>query len=60
MLDQIRMSGETQSKACGLFKLTFDEFITMCDEQYEYDIIKFKNGDVVNKLGENTRGEPRY
>lgn len=54
------MSGETQSKACGLFKLTFDEFITMCDEQYEYDIIKFKNGDVVNKLGENTRGEPRY
>jgi len=31
----------------------FDEFITLCDEQYEYGLIEFKNGDVVNKPGEN-------
>lgn len=33
--------------------LMFDEFITLCDEQYEYGLIEFKNGDVVNKPGEN-------
>ncbi len=33
--------------------LMFDEFITLCDEQYEYGLIEFKNGDVVNGPGEN-------
>ena len=31
----------------------FDEFITLCDEQYEYGLIEFKNGDLVNMPGEN-------
>jgi hypothetical protein len=33
--------------------LTFEEFIALCDEQYEDGLIEFKNGDVVNKPGEN-------
>ena len=31
----------------------FQEFIDLCDEQYEYGLIEFKNGDIVNKPGEN-------
>lgn len=31
----------------------FEEFIALCDEQYEYGLIEFKNGDVINKPGEN-------
>ncbi len=38
------MSGDT---------LMFDEFITLCDEQYEYGLIEFKNGDMINGPGEN-------
>mmetsp|Transcript_5106 Transcript_5106/g.11300 ORF Transcript_5106/g.11300 Transcript_5106/m.11300 type:complete len:213 (-) Transcript_5106:177-815(-) len=62
LLDEIRASGETQSEACQLFNanlemsgddLMFDEFITLCDEQYEYGLIEFKNGDVLNAPGEN-------
>ncbi|KAL7431334.1 hypothetical protein ACHAXH_002337 [Discostella pseudostelligera] len=62
LLDDIRASGETQSEACQLFnanlemsgdKLMFDEFITLCDEQYEYGLIEFKNGDITNGPGEN-------
>ncbi|KAL7509237.1 hypothetical protein ACHAXN_006261 [Cyclotella atomus] len=62
MLDAIRASGETQSSACELFNanlemsgdsLMFQEFIDLCDEQYEYGLIEFKNGDIVNKPGEN-------
>ena len=34
-------------------KLMFDEFITLCDEQYEYGLIEFKNGDINNGPGEN-------
>jgi len=34
-------------------KLMFDEFITLCDEQYEYGLIEFKNGDITNGPGEN-------
>lgn len=33
--------------------LMFEEFIALCDEQYEYGLIEFKNGDVINKPGEN-------
>jgi len=33
--------------------LKFEEFIELCDEQYEYGLIEFKNGDIVNKPGEN-------
>ncbi|EED89958.1 predicted protein [Thalassiosira pseudonana CCMP1335] len=62
LLDEIRAAGETQSEACQLFNanlemsgddLMFDEFITLCDEQYEYGLIEFKNGDVLNAPGEN-------
>ena len=62
MLDEIKASGETQSEACELFNanlemsgesLMFEEFITLCDEQYEDGLIEFKNGDIVNKAGEN-------
>lgn len=31
----------------------FQEFIDLCDEQYEYGLIEFKNGDIVNQPGEN-------
>ena len=34
-------------------ELMFDEFITLCDEQYEYGLIEFKNGDIINMPGEN-------
>jgi hypothetical protein len=33
--------------------LMFEEFIALCDEQYEYGLIEFKNGEVINKPGEN-------
>lgn len=61
-LDKILEDGETQSEACDLFNanlemsgddLKFEEFIELCDEQYEYGLIEFKNGDIVNKPGEN-------
>jgi len=61
-LDAIREAGETQSEACDLFNanlemsgddLMFQEFIDMCDEQYEDGLIEFKNGDIVNKPNEN-------
>jgi hypothetical protein len=62
MLDEIRASGEMQNSACDLFNanlemsgddLTFEEFITHCDENYEDGLIEFKNGDIVNKPNEN-------
>jgi len=62
MLDNIRAAGETQSDACELFNanlemsgddLMFEDFITLCDEQYEYGLIQFKNGDITNQSGEN-------
>ena len=31
----------------------FDEFLTLCDEQYESGLVEFKNGDMVNMPGEN-------
>ncbi|KAL7549342.1 hypothetical protein ACHAWF_012635 [Thalassiosira exigua] len=33
--------------------LQFQEFLDLCDEQYEYGLVEFKNGDLVNKPGEN-------
>ena len=33
--------------------LMFEEFIELCDNEYEYGLIEFKNGDIVNKEGEN-------
>jgi len=62
MLDEIRAAGETQSDACELFNanlemggddLKFAEFVELVNEQYETGLLEFKNGDVVNKPGEN-------
>ena len=33
--------------------LMFQEFLDLCDEQYEYGLIEFKNGDIMNAPGEN-------
>lgn len=40
------MTGDTSS-------LSFQEFLDLCDEQYEYGLIEFKNGDMKNNPGEN-------
>mmetsp|Transcript_38850 Transcript_38850/g.90353 ORF Transcript_38850/g.90353 Transcript_38850/m.90353 type:complete len:202 (+) Transcript_38850:347-952(+) len=62
MLDEIREVGETLSEQAELFnanfemssdELMFEEFIEMVDECYEYGLIEFKNGDIVNEPGEN-------
>merc|ERR1712176_1375278 len=62
MLDEIRASGETVPEPCELFNanlemsgddLMFGEFVEMVDESYESQLLEFKNGDVVNKPGEN-------
>lgn len=64
MLDEIRESGETLAEACELFNanlemndsddlLMFEDVIGVIDEHYEYGLIKFKNGDMVNEAGEN-------
>eukprot|EP00588_Corethron_pennatum_P003338 CAMPEP_0194288788 /NCGR_PEP_ID=MMETSP0169-20130528/37617_1 /TAXON_ID=218684 /ORGANISM="Corethron pennatum, Strain L29A3" /LENGTH=215 /DNA_ID=CAMNT_0039035889 /DNA_START=19 /DNA_END=666 /DNA_ORIENTATION=+ len=62
MLDEIREAGETLSETAELFNsnlemsgdsLQFEEFLEMVDECYEFGMIQFKNGDVVNAPGEN-------
>jgi len=62
MLDEIRASGETIPEACELFNanlemsgddVTFEEVIALIDEWYESQLLEFKNGDIVNKQGEN-------
>jgi HopJ type III effector protein len=62
MLDQIRDVGETIPSDCEVFNanaemsadvLTFEEVIDLIDTHYEYGLIEFKNGDVVNQQGEN-------
>lgn len=62
MLDEIRAAGETIPEACELFNanlemsgdsLTFEEFIEMVDENYESQLLQFKNGDMENMPGEN-------
>jgi len=62
MLDEIRASGETQTEACQLFNanlemsgddLKFEEFLELVDAQYEYGLIEFTNGDVLNREGQN-------
>mmetsp|Transcript_21049 Transcript_21049/g.61210 ORF Transcript_21049/g.61210 Transcript_21049/m.61210 type:complete len:144 (-) Transcript_21049:188-619(-) len=62
MLDEIREAGETIPEACELFNanmemsaddLTFEEVMEMIDENYESQLLEFKNGDMLNKAGEN-------
>ncbi len=54
---QIQISGNhvniTSTAEMSGDSLMFDEFIALCDEQYEYGLIEFKNGDAINGPGEN-------
>jgi HopJ type III effector protein len=62
MLDQIRAAGETIPPDCEVFNsnvemsaddLKMEEVIEIIDMYYETGLIEWKNGDLVNKQGEN-------
>jgi hypothetical protein len=62
MLDRIRESGETIPSGCELFNsnvemsaddLKFQEVMDIINTHYEVGLLEFKNGDIVNKQGEN-------
>lgn len=62
MLEEIRAAGETIPSDCEVFnanvemnadELKFEDVIELIDTHYEYGLIEFKNGDIVNKQGEN-------
>ena len=62
MLEDIRAAGETIPSECEVFNanvemnaddLKFEEVIELIDTHYEYGLVEFKNGDIVNKQGEN-------
>jgi hypothetical protein len=62
MLDAIRSAGETIPNDCEVFNanvemdadaLMFEEVMELIDTHYESQLLEFKNGDIVNKQGEN-------
>lgn len=62
LLDEIRAAGETIPDECEVFNanvemeadsLNFEDVIALIDTHYETGLIEFKNGDIVNKQGEN-------
>jgi len=62
MLADIRAVGETIPSDCELFnanvemsadELKFEDVIELIDVHYEYGLIEFKNGEIVNQQGEN-------
>lgn len=62
MLDEIRAAGETVPDECELFNanvemnsgdLMFEDVIEMIDSHYESQLLEFKNGDMLNKQGQN-------
>ena len=62
MLDEIREAGESIPDGCEVFNanvemdpdnLDFAELIDVIETNYEVGLIEFKNGDIVNKAGEN-------
>lgn len=62
MLDEIRAAGETIPPECEVFNanvemsaddLKFEDVMEIIDTHYEVGLIEFKNGDIVNKQGEN-------
>jgi hypothetical protein len=62
MLEEIRAAGETIPPECEVFnanvemsagELTFEEVIEIIDTHYEDGLCEFKNGDILNKQGEN-------
>merc|ERR1712071_709943 len=61
-LEDIRAAGETLPTDCEVFNanvemnaddLTFEEVMEVIDANYESQILEFKNGDILNKPGEN-------
>lgn len=62
MLEDIREAGEDVPSDCEIFNanlemsgddVTFEEVMEIIDTHYETGLIEFKNGDIVNKQGEN-------
>lgn len=62
MLEDIRAAGEDIPSDCEVFNsnvemdasdLKFEEVMEIIDTHYESGLIEFKNGDIVNKPGEN-------
>ena len=62
MLEDIRAAGEEIPSDCEVFNanvemdaadLKFEEVMELIDTHYESGLIEFKNGDIVNKPGEN-------
>jgi hypothetical protein len=62
MLTEIKEAGETIPSECEVFNanvemdadsLKFEEVVELIDTHYESGLIEFKNGDIVNKPGEN-------
>lgn len=62
ILEEIRASGETIPEACKLFNknlkengdlVMFEDVMVLVDKYYSSCPIEFRNGDVVNKQGEN-------
>jgi hypothetical protein len=63
MLAEIRASGETIPDECELFNanvemsreddLMFETVMELIDTHYESQLLEFKNGDLLNKQGEN-------
>jgi hypothetical protein len=62
MLNAIRAAGETIPNDCEVFNanvemdadsITFEEVMEVIDTHYESQLLEFKNGDIVNKQGEN-------
>jgi hypothetical protein len=62
MLDELRAAGEGVNSECELFnanvemsadELKFEDVMEIIDTHYETGLLEFKNGDIVNKQGEN-------
>ncbi|CAB9514952.1 HopJ type III effector protein [Seminavis robusta] len=62
MLEDIRAAGETIPDECEIFNanlemdasdLTFEDVMELIDTHYESQLLEFKNGDMLNKQGEN-------
>ena len=62
MLNEIREAGETIPEECEVFnanvemdadELKFEDVIALIDKYYEYGLIEWKNGDIVNMPEEN-------
>jgi hypothetical protein len=62
MLVDIRAAGETVPDECEVYNanvemdadsLKFEELMELIDTHYEVGLLEFKNGDILNKQGEN-------